>query len=568
MLRHLRAFAWLRWTILRNSMTKRSRRDSLENLSGIGAVLVPILLVLLVLPVSVALFIAAFFGGRFVGTDPEAQEGVLAVSRFLLLLLTLAVLLAPLVRSGMGQGLNLGRILLLPIRIRVLHLTETVSAMADPWILVVLPALAALPAGMLAAGEGAGALCMLSCGVSFAVALACLGALVSFGSALLFRHRKRGELISLVLFSALSCAAFVPTLVATFLEEDGEQGASKRREEQMTRLVRTFPVYGQFLPSEQYARALYLASEGNVAGAGVSVTTLAGSAGLLYWLSTLAYRRLLEQPETGSRKRGDSNAVVRTYRLPGFSTATSAMALLQLRVAMRTIRIKSALFLTPLMLLLLYLLFTRRLDLEIPAWLAGELGPALAHAGILLGLLTLQPLWFNQFATDREGLSLLFSSPLSNRQIVEGKALACGMLFATFFLLCLVACLIVFPGGSPFLWLAAVANALSSFLLMSPLAAALSALLPRAADLNRMGSKGNAHPLAGLVASLASLAVLAPGTLLAAGGRFLGGSDLLGFTAAAVFSAFTVLLAAPLHRLAGAALDRRRENLAMVAQGR
>jgi len=462
MLRHVRAFAWLRWRIMWNGLTKRKGKDTLETLSRIGTVLTGLFVVLFLLPACVGFAGLAIVGGKLISSNPDVQEGTLAITRVMLLILTAAIVIAPVVRSGIGQSINLDRLLLLPIHRRTLHLSETASALTDPWILILLPALFTFPLGLFLDGEPLAGLLMLACGVLFALVMALLGALVSFAAVLLFRKRRRAELITLVLFTTISIAAFLPALFSLSSRDPAEDGDREGRrsaiEEKMPRLTRTFPLWSRPLPSEMYARALYLGSEGQVARALVPAGCLALTGIALYGLSLGAYRRMLEQPELGSPGRTRSVGKLRTFRLPLVSPAVAAMAVLQFRVAIRTIRMRSSIFMIPVMLLLLYFLVTRRLDLEPPPWLADQIGPAMAQAGIVLGFLALQPLQLNQFASDRTGLNLIFVSQLSNREILYGKTIACGFLYSIFLLLCTLAGIIFFPGGSPFLLLAALAN--------------------------------------------------------------------------------------------------------------
>ena len=123
------------------------------------------------------------------------------------------------------------------------------------------------------------------------------------------------------------------------------------------------------------------------------------------------------------------------------------------------------------------------------------------------------------------------------------------------------------PRGTAGLWLAALVSALAAYVAQAPVAGLVSACFPAPCDLMKLRA-GNVHPLAGILGMLTSL--------------------LASFCAGAVFTATFALTGSPLAvlvstgvalglacgwaaiglRLAAQALELRRENLAMIAQGR
>ena len=74
---------------------------------------------------------------------------------------------------------------------------------------------------------------------------------------------------------------------------------------------------------------------------------------------------------------------------------------------------------------------------------------------------------------------------------------------------------LLLPGGDLALWVCIPLTAIATYLTAAPIAAILSAIFPRAVDLNSIGRGSNAHGAAGLLGMLAFVAAAAPGTLLA-----------------------------------------------------
>jgi hypothetical protein len=125
-----------------------------------------------------------------------------------------------------------------------------------------------------------------------------------------------------------------------------------------------------------------------------------------------------------------------------------------------------------------------------------------------------------------------------------------------------------FRNGSPALWLSLPLALAATIALASPGAAALSALFPRQADLNSIGRGSNAHGLAAIVGFLMYVVAAAPAALITALCAVLLRRPALTPLLMALWCGGAVLLARPL--LAGVAelVERRRENIIVVARGR
>ena len=120
----------------------------------------------------------------------------------------------------------------------------------------------------------------------------------------------------------------------------------------------------------------------------------------------------------------------------------------------------------------------------------------------------------NQFAIDRAGLTLAFLSPLETRDILAGKAVGNGLLAAMPSVVMLLVSFAFFGGGPLALWLALPLAFAATYLLVAPCAAALSALFPRAVDLNSIGQSSNPHAAANLLGFVITLAAGAPAVLI------------------------------------------------------
>jgi hypothetical protein len=105
-------------------------------------------------------------------------------------------------------------------------------------------------------------------------------------------------------------------------------------------------------------------------------------------------------------------------------------------------------------------------------------------------------------------------SPLSIRELLAGKAVGNALIALGPALFCFIVPGLVFPGGSPALWLSLVLSVVSTYVLFAPAAATWSAVFPKEVDLNSIGNNGNAHQVAGLLGMISVVAAAAPPILL------------------------------------------------------
>jgi hypothetical protein len=149
-----------------------------------------------------------------------------------------------------------------------------------------------------------------------------------------------------------------------------------------------------------------------------------------------------------------------------------------------------------------------------PLLMAGGSGLALASFGCFAAVLALIPLAMNQFAIDKAGFTRQMLAPLSIGDLLVGKEVGNALIAAGPSAFCLILAGLIVPGGNPALWIALPLAVVSTYLLVAPAAAALSAIFPKNVDLNSIGNNGNAHQVAGLLGMIAFLASMAPSALL------------------------------------------------------
>jgi hypothetical protein len=551
MLRVLRAFGWLRWRVLLNSLERHGGRDRLERLSLALEQLMPAIVLLLMVPSALTLAgIAAYAGLLLAHGEPRVMAFELL--RFVLFGGCVFALVGPLVLPA-GDRTNAVRFLLLPISRQVLYLAQAVSALADPWALLVTAVLVALPVGLAAGGAVAGAVVAATAGATFLALLAGLTLAMTSLVQITVRDRRRGEVIALVFFLVLPMIGLLPSLLA----EERDRNGRRRREPPAawTAVERTVMAV---VPSELYVNAVRAAarSEADVR----RVAILAAAAVALHGIAFIAFNRVLSSPATsgasGSRTRWGQ-------KLPLVSSGTSAVALAQLKLGLRTPRGRSTM-LSPIALFVVFSAVMYRSESGARlGFIAFETGVGLAAFTAFVALMSIVPIAMNQFASDRAGLTLALLGPIETRALLRGKALGNALIAGGPAALCIVGALILFPCGEPALWLCVPLSLAATYLLVAPAAAALSAIFPRAVDMNSIG-RSNAHGTAGFLGTLAFLAAGAPCLILVTLATAWLERPLLAPVFLVVWLGISAAAGAMLLDAAGPLFERRRENLAMV----
>jgi len=365
---------------------------------------------------------------------------------------------------------------------------------------------------------------------------------------------------------SLSLFSMLPALFSSRLDSRREGRRPPRQPFSVERVERALPGWTMALPSELYGRAVAAAVEQRTAASAVALVCLAGETALIFVASAAVHRRLVESVEgTASARR---MGMVRGFgrRLPGLSAGASAVAMAQLRTALRSVRGRLTVLLPGPMVALLAMVF-RNMPNEDWAQFLTNNGYLLLGASLFFAIYALQPFTMNLFGSDRAGLTLEFLSPIDDVDLARGKVAGCALLLGATQVLALACALLVAPGGSPSLWIAALLGGLATFLLVSPLAVWLSALFPVASDLSKTGAGGNPHPLPLIAGSFSVIALAVPAGLILAVVEWYGRTDLV----LPLMAGWTIVAAAvawPLVGLAARAIGYRRENLALVAQGR
>jgi len=568
MLRTIRAFVWMRWRVVMNAFKTR-QRDSLEQIARALGALAPFFMVLVLIPTVVGLSLGAFFVGFRMGAAGSVlifESWAYLAMRIVLGVATLVVLIAPMVRSSRGTGSETTRLLLLPIRRGMLHASEVIGALSDPWLGVLFPALILFPVGLMAGGSLIGGAFSLVGSLLFFSVVMLAVSLMSFAIGLIFRKRNRAEWVMVAVITLLSMSG----LILSGFSEGWEEDLQNKKDEVQSGLLlssqqfdNAIPAATRLLPSEIFMRLVAADIDGDWATAGLQFFLLSMWAGVLYAGSRWTHTRLLETPETGGS--GKTGAGLRIRSIPGVSADVSAVALATMRLALRTVRGKTGVYLNSVVIAMVYVLLLSELDLVLPHGIGYGMGIGLV--GCIFSLLSLQPILANVFAIDANGLTLQMLGPLSTRALLRGKMVGGALLTAIATGLCFLAGLALDPSGSPVMWLAAILIAVSLYLTFGPLGLMLSAVFPKAADLSRLGKDGNPQPIAAFIGFFAVPLLIMPPALLMAVTLLVVQSVALTAAAAAVWFGLSVAICALSLRALEGLFERRRENLLLVATG-
>jgi hypothetical protein len=570
MWRTLRAFAWMRWRVLMNTLERTGARDTVERLSLAIEQIGPIIALALLAPSALGLAALSAYAGYWLpGPD---DVGTFRVIGFLLFIACGLCLVGPLLMPSMDRA-NAVRLLLLPISPRTLYVAQSASALSDPWTLLAVTIAIGVPVGLVAAGAIVAAAVAVLAGALLVLVLAGLSTLSAFVLHLIVRDRRRGELVTLIVIVILPLIGLFPGLLNGHVPGERRYEERRARVERLARGEKTvmerviaigrraYPL----LPPELYAGAVRASARRDPAAAVGPLVGLGASAAILHALGLLTFRRLLDSPDASSRRQAARLTGAWRARIPGVSRAAMAVAQAQLRLTLRTPRGRSML-LSPLLVFALFAILLRRnlegVDFGVISVVSGLGLATLGAAGCLLSVL---PFAMNQFAIDRAGLTLALLSPLDHRALLVGKAVGNGVVIAASALLCMLVAYTFFPSGDLALWISIPLALAATYILAAPGAAALSALFPRAVDLNSIGRGSNAHGAAGLIGLLMFVAAGAPTVLLTLVATAILRRPALAPLLLLAWCVVVLIVSRVLFRAAAALFDKRRENLAMVA---
>jgi hypothetical protein len=495
-----------------NSLERTGARDTLERFSVATEKLGPIITLVLFIPSSIGLFVAALIGGFGIGTGSWAIPFELV--RYFLLLATVFTIFGPIILPTRDGG-NAVRFLLLPIPRWTLYFSQMAGALADPWILLTVPVTIGVPLGAAIAGRPLLALVALLAGLAFLALVVGMTSLTSTVIHLLLRDRRRGDLVMLVVVLVLPLVGLLPSLF-------DKRPSHSRRNRTVSGEVRpaSAPTTAQTIayqafrmtPSELYHSAAVDAAT-SVPNAMTPLAGLAATAFTIQLIGFGAFKRMLDMPVSMGARRAGAFGGLWTRKIPGLSPGASAVALTQLRLALRTPRGRSILA-APVLIFGAFAVLIYRTG-EMPfSGLRLDSGLSLATFGTFVCLFSILPLAMNQFAIDKAGFTRQMLSPLSISEILTGKAIGNALIATGPALCCLILPALIFGGGHPALWLTLPFAMIATYALVAPVAAALSAMFPRSVDLSSIGHASNAHQGAALLGLLSFVVAALPSGLL------------------------------------------------------
>jgi hypothetical protein len=510
MLRILRAFAWMRWRVFVNSLERTGARDRLERFSLAIEQIGPIIAAVLTIPSMVALAGLGAAGGYLLATE-SGRSLLLEIVRYLLLAATGLSLVGPLLMPSADRT-NAIRLLLLPIPRSTLYLSQVAAAVVDLWVLLAVPLVICIPLGLAAGGAFVSALLALAGGVLFVAILAGLTALSTTVTKLLVRDRRRSELIALAFIVILPVVGMLPGLLDAS-RRSHETGKRSRSAPPPQWVQTTAARAAGIVPSELYLRTTGFEVDDRKPSAARPLLALLATAVLLNGGGLFLFGKLLDSPGTTGVRRARGGAEVWGRTLPLLSPGASAVALAQLRLALRSSRGRSTL-LSPVFVFLVFAILVRRAGAMEFGFTSIEGGLSVATFGGFMSLLATLPILMNQFAVDGAGLTLVLLSPLTDRELLTGKAAGNALIAFGPMMFCLLAAAAVFRTGSPAMWISIPLALGATYAVAAPLAAIFSAVFPRAVDMNSIGGRSNAHGLAGLLGLLSFAIGAAPSALV------------------------------------------------------
>lgn len=557
MMRLAWVFVRLRWRLFINHVKAAADRDPIERASRAGALITPALIVAGLGSVVAVSGVLGLIGGWLAGGRQVLGPGGVLLLRVVPALTCLLVVLMSVTAVGSRLTLH-SRLLLLPIPPGVLHRIDLIAgALSNVPIVGLASASILFAAGLLLSGRPGASLVAVVAAAAMLVLLAALNSVLSLSIGRLLQRRRAAEFVTLAFVVGLSLASGIPVM----LTQSFGEGVGPILE-----VTEALPWWTGLLPSELHAGTIAAALAGHFAVAFGGLTVLVAEGIALVALSSRLHRRLLDSRDGAGGAPRRTRAVGLLPRLPLLSPGSSAVAVVQTRSALRSVRGRLIVLLPGVMVGLLSVV-SRRIPDEIPGGRLFASSPdAILAFGLAFSLYALLAFTMNQFAADRAGLTLQFLEPVTDAELIYGKAVGCGLVFvaqATMCVLCLGVVMWRVPGVSS---LAIVLGSLISYFLIAPAAAVVSAVLPVRSDVSKTGTGGNPHGLAMLGGTVAI------GMLTTIQWKILSltsSDDSWQAVAVAALCAVAALVAsALLLSRAAMTLAVRRENIGLVAQGR
>lgn len=433
----------------------------LRTMGGLSARASVAALVLLVAVFAAGLAVALFVAGAAMA--PRVAQGQTGLAGALL---TGATLMGPAaaVLVGEGRELDWERLRLFPLRPVALFVAELAAMFGDPVMVIVVAAQAGLAAGLIAGAPALWAPALLALGCSVLATAALRLVLSSLLARVLSKVRG-------VFLLALSLG---PPLLGLLLVDQSEAVAERRLEAWVEGLA--------VLPASAQLGLLHQVRAGAWGEAALALAAPLLALGLL---GALAVRGVLAEV---SGQAGAPTA--KPERLWSFTSPVWGVARLQLTTLLES-EIGRFSVVAPLVWVAPIALLTR---LAVPALPLGALAPSVWFflPTLLLGFL------LNQFGLDRGAVKGLFLLPLTELQLLQGKAAGYALLQALQFgVVAAASALLLRPAG--YVWVCGPLSSVFLFVALLTVGQWTSTLWPR--PISRRGLKQAPGSMAlGLVA--------------------------------------------------------------------
>lgn len=425
----LRTIIWLRWRLSRNQWSR----------GGTLNAVLTIIITLIGLGIGFVGAVAGLLVGIFALS--KVQPPVMLVVWDLIVIIFLFFWLAGIVSEiQRAETINITRLMHLPISLRNVFLINYITSHLTPSIILFLPAMLGLSAGLILGGRGFMVLMFpLLLGIIFMVTAwtYCLrGWLVT----LMMNKRRRRAIIAGVtfIFILLSQIPYIvtnltdrrdhhkPRIVRSDQAEQRTPDESENRDK--LALPRAFLLAHKVVPFLWVGNGAMSLATGSVLPAvlGAAGGFLLGGLGLRRaYRSTIRFyqgqtgdKSAKRKPKAEKLAKGEKNLIEK--QLPWVPEEAAASAMAFFRCLMRAPEVKMMLGTNFIMLLIFgTMIFFRR-----SAEIGDNVRPLVATGAIAFMSLGLSQLMYNLFGFDRGGFRQLVLLPTPRRQILLGKNLA------------------------------------------------------------------------------------------------------------------------------------------------
>jgi len=491
---------------LANRLRQDPRHGSERQAAATLGVAVTVILWLLLLPLALGLTFFGAFVGWSLAHNPNPASGTWIALRVALAIFALLALLTPLLavlsRRGQSEVIPLR---LLPISRRWLYWSQLLGTITEIYPSAALPVLLGLALGCAAGGAVGAALLALVAGGLFAWLLLTVATLGGTVAALVLRHRRWSEWVAAVALLLFIAISFLPAL----LDHGGRNSHSGPR------LDFAHLAWLSKLPSELASKAIASGFHPSLSLTGGALVALALYAVSAHFASRWTFECLMTTPASGTTKKERSSRA-RLWSVPLIAAPEAAVAWVEVRGFLRTVRGKIGWISSPLLVLVLGIGRSSQHSAFTGGGTRGPLfsGIGLIAAACLGAILSSNSFSLNLFAVSGRGLNFERLAPLSTRGWIRGKAAGVGLLITLNMALGLVVAAVLSPEHDPRVWLSVVCGGFSALVLYLPAAVALSTLFPRTIDLGSLSRGGNAHPAAVILGLIAIVPAVLPPALL------------------------------------------------------